>query len=46
MDTIKLWARNGEKVRKRASRRAVKGACYTAEPEARAQRVARKLVNW
>src|SRR5882672_3865540 len=34
------------KVRKRASRRAVKGAVDTAEAEARAQRVATKLVAW
>lgn len=34
------------KVRKRASRRAVKGALDVAEAEARAQRVAIKLRNW
>jgi hypothetical protein len=34
------------KVRKRASRRAVKGAVDVAEVEARAQRVAAKLVAW
>ena len=34
------------KVRQRASRRAVKGACEVAEAEARAQRVARKLMDW
>src|SRR6266568_5509169 len=34
------------KVRQRASRRAVKGAVDAAEAEARAQRVATKLVDW
>jgi hypothetical protein len=34
------------KVRKRASRRAVKGAVDMAEVEARAQRVAAKLIEW
>jgi hypothetical protein len=34
------------KVRKRASRRAVKGDVDAAEAEARAQRVATKLVDW
>src|SRR2546428_833374 len=34
------------KVRKRASRRAVKGACDVVEAEARAQRMAAKLVDW
>ena len=34
------------KVRKRASRRAVKGAIDTAEAEARAQRVGAKVVDW
>jgi hypothetical protein len=34
------------KVRKRASRRAVKGSVDAAEAEARAQRVATKLVDW
>ena len=34
------------KVRKRASRRAVKGAVDVAEAEARAQRVAAKLMDW
>src|SRR4029434_5990017 len=34
------------KVRKRASRRAVKGAVDVAEAEARAQRVAAKLLEW
>jgi hypothetical protein len=34
------------KVRKRASRRAVKGAYDAAEAEARAQRVAARLVGW
>jgi hypothetical protein len=34
------------KVRKRTSRRAVKGACDVVEAEARAQRVGAKLVDW
>jgi hypothetical protein len=34
------------KVRKRASRRAVKGAVDAAEADARAQRVAAKLIEW
>jgi len=34
------------KVRKRASRRAVKGACDVVEAEARAQRVGAELVDW
>jgi len=34
------------KVRQRASRRAVKGAVDEVEAEARAQRVATKLVDW
>jgi hypothetical protein len=34
------------KVRKRASRRAVKGAVDEGEAEARAQRVSAKLMHW